>query len=215
MKKHIILFIILTNFAFISNAQLKETVLKSVHDDGKTMQLKITVALHDASIYYDNKFDVSGMNKEQKDKLVNHIIDSLGATKYLKSETSNKVKESSAKDLVIAAVRDYVEGVYEADTSKIERSVAKHLSKRGYYTNNGMAAEGTMTYDQLISLTKQWSKNKTFNENTPKKIIVLDMLDKTASAKLEAYWGIDYFHLAKVDGKWMIINVLWQDYPKK
>ncbi|MBA2328117.1 MAG: nuclear transport factor 2 family protein, partial [Flavisolibacter sp.] len=84
-----------------------------------------------------------------------------------------------------------------------------------YYTNNGMAVEGTMTYDQLIALTKKWSKNKTFNESTPRKIIVLDMLDKTASAKLKAYWGIDYFHLAKLDGKWMIINVLWQDYPKK
>jgi hypothetical protein len=179
------------------------------------MQLKVTVALHDASINYDNKFDVSSMNKEQKDKLVSHILDSLGATKYFKSETLNKVKESTEKDLVIAAVKDYLEGVYEADTSKIERSVAKYLSKRGYYTNNGMAVEGTMTYDQLIALTKKWSKNKTFNESTPRKIIVLDMLDKTASAKLEAYWGIDYFHLAKLDGKWMIINVLWQDYPKK
>lgn len=28
-----------------------------------------------------------------------------------------------------------------------------------------------------------------------------------------AAWGIDYFHLAKLDGKWMIMNVRWQSIP--
>ena len=26
-------------------------------------------------------------------------------------------------------------------------------------------------------------------------------------------WGIDYFHLAKLDGTWTIMNVIWQTYP--
>jgi hypothetical protein len=44
-------------------------------------------------------------------------------------------------------------------------------------------------------------------------VIILDILDKTASAKLVADWGIDYMHLAKLDGKWMIKNILWQSPP--
>jgi hypothetical protein len=75
--------------------------------------------------------------------------------------------------------------------------------------------EATMSYDQLMQLTKRWKGNKVFDASTPKKIIVLDVLDKIASAKLEAQWGIDYFHLSKENGKWMIVNVLWQAYPSK
>ena len=50
--------------------------------------------------------------------------------------------------------------------------------------------------------------------NAPKKIELFEVLDKTASAKLTANWGVDYFHLAKVDGKWQIMNVLWQSQPE-
>jgi hypothetical protein len=38
-------------------------------------------------------------------------------------------------------------------------------------------------------------------------IAVFDILDKTATAKLEAESGDDYFHLVKLNGKWMIMNV--------
>ncbi|MGH9838243.1 MAG: nuclear transport factor 2 family protein [Blastocatellia bacterium] len=37
----------------------------------------------------------------------------------------------------------------------------------------------------------------------------------SASAKLVAEWGMDYFHLAKYDGKWKIVNVMWQSLPPK
>jgi hypothetical protein len=32
-----------------------------------------------------------------------------------------------------------------------------------------------------------------------------------ASAKCRALWGIDYLQLAKVDGRWKIFYVMWQD----
>jgi len=28
--------------------------------------------------------------------------------------------------------------------------------------------------------------------------------------KLEAAWGIDYIHLTKFSGEWMIMNVIWE-----
>ena len=121
---------------------------------------------------------------------------------------------TSEKAAVEQAVLNYVEALYQADTTKIEASVAKHLAKRGYYTNNGQPQEATMTYDQLVSLTKRWKSNQTIDASTPKKVMVFDVLDKIATAKLEAKWGIDYFHLSKENGKWMIVNVLWQAYPK-
>ena len=78
--------IALISFSFFSVAQLKETVLKSIHDDGKTMPVKITVALHDVSVNYDKKFDITGMTADAKKAMVNRIIASLGVANYFKEE---------------------------------------------------------------------------------------------------------------------------------
>lgn len=116
------------------------------------------------------------------------------------AQVNETVLNSSEKDLVAAAVKDYVDALYEADTTKIERSVAKHLAKRGYFTSNGVARDATMSYEQLVNLTKRWKSSQNINETTPRKIVVFEVLDKIASAKLEAQWGIDYFHLSKENG---------------
>ena len=47
----------------------------------------------------------------------------------------------------------------------------------------------------------------------PKESEILDLLDQIAVVKLSAAWGIDYLNLAKEDGRWKIIKVLWQTYP--
>jgi len=36
---------------------------------------------------------------------------------------------------------------------------------------------------------------------------------KTATAKLTAFWGIDYFQLEKIEDKWMIRHIIWQSHP--
>ena len=119
------------------------------------------------------------------------------------------------RSLVEKAVLNYVEAFYEADTAKASESIAKNLAKRGYYTWQDTVREGTMTFEQAIRLAKRWKNTVTITAETPKKITILDIAPKIASAKLEAHWGIDYFHLAKINGRWMIINVLWQDYKTK
>jgi hypothetical protein len=32
-------------------------------------------------------------------------------------------------------------------------------------------------------------------------------------AKITAQWGIDYMQLAKFDGQWKILNIVWQSHP--
>jgi hypothetical protein len=118
---------------------------------------------------------------------------------------------------VRSAVLDYVDGIYLADTARIVRSVRPELAKRGYWIprNQTAYANEPMTYPELINVAKTWNPNRQRNPDTMvKEIQILDMLDQTASAKLVAQWGIDYFHLARYDGRWMIVNVLWQSPPK-
>jgi len=72
-----------------------------------------------------------------------------------------------------------------------------------------------MTYTQLLNLAASWNKfgNRT-SETSPKEIEIYDVNTKTASAKLTAEWGVDYFHLSKVNDQWRIVNVIWQSMLK-
>ena len=121
------------------------------------------------------------------------------------------------REAVRQAVLDYVEGVYEVDPSRIERSVHPDLAKRGFMIRRGETAysSSTMTFQQLVELAKTYNKNGRVPKDAPKEIVIYDVSDQTASAKLTAAWGIDYIHLAKYDGRWMFVNVLWQTHPPK
>lgn len=115
------------------------------------------------------------------------------------------------------AVLNYVEGLYEVDSNRIKQSVHPDLYKIGYfYRKDKQAYSGPlrMTFQQLVDLAASWNKDgNSANEDSPKEIEVLDVLDKTATAKLTAAWGVDYFQLAKEGDQWMIMNVLWQSPP--
>jgi hypothetical protein len=120
------------------------------------------------------------------------------------------------KEAVKQAVLDYVEGVYEVRPERIERSVHPDLAKRGFFIKKGETAYSPhiMTFQELVDLSKNYNKNGRVPKDAPKEIVIFDVSDQTASIKLTALWGIDYMHLAKYDGKWKIINVLWQSPPK-
>jgi peptidoglycan/xylan/chitin deacetylase (PgdA/CDA1 family) len=119
------------------------------------------------------------------------------------------------REAVRQAVLDYVEGVYEVAPERIQRSVHPDLVKRGFYMKKG---ENTytfspMTFPELVNLARTYNKDGRIPKDAPKEIVVYDVLDQTAIAKLIAAWGVDYFQLAKYKGKWMIVNILWQSPP--
>ena len=120
-------------------------------------------------------------------------------------------------EAVRQAVLDYVEGVYEVAPERIERSVHPELVKRGFYIKKGETVYtfAPMTFAELVNLAKTYNKSGRVPKDAPKEIVIFDVLDQTASAKLTAVWGVDYFQLAKYDGKWKIVNILWQTPPPK
>jgi Putative lumazine-binding len=67
---------------------------------------------------------------------------------------------------------------------------------------------------RLVEIAKNYNKEGKLPKDAPKEVTILDVLDQTASVKLVAEWGVDYMRLAKFDGEWMIVNVLWQSQPK-
>jgi hypothetical protein len=111
------------------------------------------------------------------------------------------------------AILDYVESAYTVDPSLTRRSVHPNLAKLGFVEQDGQYVERPMTFEELVEVVKVFNKDGKIPPDAPKKVTVYEILDQTASARVEAWWGVDYVHLARFDGKWMIVNVLWQTLP--
>ncbi|HZI85197.1 MAG TPA: nuclear transport factor 2 family protein [Pyrinomonadaceae bacterium] len=139
-----------------------------------------------------------------------------GLALALACSTIGFAQSDTEREAVRQAALDYVEGVYEVDATRIERSVHPDLVKRGFYIKKGETTYSfsPMTFAELVNLAKTYNKNGRVPKDAPKEVIILDILDQTASVKVVAVWGVDYMHLAKYDGKWMIVNILWQSPPK-
>jgi hypothetical protein len=91
------------------------------------------------------------------------------------------------------------------------------LVKRGFWRRpeeSSYQPMGQMTFEQLVALARTWNKHGK-QDTKVKDVIVYDVMDETASVKIVAAWGIDYMQLAKFDGKWKIVNILWQSHPPK
>jgi hypothetical protein len=117
------------------------------------------------------------------------------------------------RDAIERAILDYVGAAYDVNPALAERSVHPTLAKRGFIQQDGQYVEHPMTFDELVEVVKTFNQGGKIPPDAPKKVTIYEILDQTASARLEAWWGIDYIHLAKFDGKWMIVNVLWQTFP--
>ncbi len=120
------------------------------------------------------------------------------------------------KAAVRQAVLNYANSAYEVRPDLVERSVHPKLQKIGYVLRDGTKEyrELWMNFYELKELVAGWNKEGRFDAATARRDVkVLDLLDKTAVARLDAEWGIDFFQLAKIEGEWKIMNVIWQTYP--
>lgn len=143
------------------------------------------------------------------------LLVSLAST--LTAQQSGSPAEND-REGVKRAVLDYVEGFYEGDSTKLVRSVRPEVFKYGFWIPRGSTSYSgeQMKWEEFHAYANSVKARKNFAPATAAKdVVIFEVLDQTASAKLTAYWGIDYLLLAKHDGKWMISHVLWQTPPRK
>ena len=121
------------------------------------------------------------------------------------------------KAKVEKACLNYIEGFYEGDTSKLIAALKPSLYKIGYWKNKNTGVydfDGQMTFREALDYAKNVMTKKNFAKpDAPKKVEVLDLGSSIASAKVTAWWGIDYILLSKQGDKWVIEQVLWEGPP--
>jgi len=122
--------------------------------------------------------------------------------------------QKTDKEQVTKACMNYLEGFYEGDTAKLKTSLNSTLHKFGFWKSkktNKYGEADYMTFEAAIKYAENVKAKKSFPpKNAPKKVEVLDIMDKIASAKVTAWWGVDYILLSKHDSGWKIEQVLWQ-----
>ena len=111
---------------------------------------------------------------------------------------------------------DYIEGWYEGNPERMERALHPELAKRIVRTN----AEGMSRLDQMSAMSLVLGTRRGGGKNTPpdkqqKDVTILDVFENAASVKVVASDWVDYLHVAKFNGRWVIVNVLWELKPKK
>lgn len=125
--------------------------------------------------------------------------------------------QSAADSAAIrAAALDYIEGWYAGNAERMERALHPELAKRIVNTNprNGRNVLGQQSAMTLVQNTRAGGGKETPAAEQRKDVRILDIFGNTASVRIDASTWVDYLHVARWNGRWVIVNVLWEIRPQ-
>lgn len=114
------------------------------------------------------------------------------------------------KAAIRQAALDYIEGWFDADGVRMDRALHKELVKRIVRTVGGTEQVSSLTKAQMLEATQRGGGKKRPAGTRGIKVDILDVYRDIASVRTECADFIDYLQLAKSEGQWKIVNVLWQ-----
>ncbi len=147
--------------------------------------------------------------------LLSLIVSFICSVAIVQAQTTAAVADTQ-KAAITQTALDYIEGWYTGDAERMERALHPELAKRIVHTN----PQGQSRLDQMSAMSLVQGTRRGFGKQTPKEkqlkeITILDVFENAASVKIVASDWIDYLHIAKFNGRWVIVNVLWELKPEK
>lgn len=130
---------------------------------------------------------------------------------FLSFYANSQTKQDSLEIRQVAL--DYIEAQHNVKPEQFQRAAHPRMIKRTFWTDKNTHKEFLReTFkDAMVLLAETYNQNgDRFPKDPKKEVILLDVLEKTASVKLVADEWVDYMHILKLNGKWQIVNVLWQ-----
>lgn len=131
--------------------------------------------------------------------------------------TTRAAAQSAADSAGIRqAAHDYIDGYYTSDAERMERAVHPELAKRIVRTNEqGRSMLSQMSAMTLVQITRNGGGKDVAPADRKDDVRILDIYQNAASARVDASTWVDYLQLAKWNGRWVIVNVLWELRPPK
>jgi hypothetical protein len=111
-----------------------------------------------------------------------------------------------------ATALDYIDGWWAGDAQRMSSALHPELVKR---IRNADAARGIEWIDnqgasRLTMGTGRGGGRETPAANRRSDVVILDIFQNTASVRVDAGAWVDYLHIVRWGGRWVIINVLWE-----
>lgn len=139
----------------------------------------------------------------------------FAAVLALASAAPARAQTAADSAAIRSAALDYVEGWYAGDAERMRRalhpSLAKRISMQG---EDGTWRLDSMTADELVAGTGRGGGQRTPEAQRQRDVVILDIFGNAASVRATMSGWVDYMHLARVDGRWQIVNVLWELKPR-
>ncbi len=127
------------------------------------------------------------------------------------SAPAQTAADSSA---IVATALDYIDGFYTSDAARMERALHPDLAKRIVGNPAGPASVlQNMTAEQLVQTTASGGADRIPDEARREDVNILDIYRNIATVRIDAGLWIDYLHVARWNGEWKIVNVLWEMAP--
>jgi hypothetical protein len=119
---------------------------------------------------------------------------------------------SDENEAIRKTAMDYIEGWYAGDATRMERALHPELAKRMISTDpkTGRSQFNHMGAMALVQRTRDGGGKNTPQDRQLKELTILDRFNNAAVVKIVASDWIDYLQVAKFNGDWKIINVLWE-----
>jgi hypothetical protein len=130
------------------------------------------------------------------------------------SELDQDVLEADRVDVETAAL-DYIEGAYSGNAERMERALHPELNKvlLNRHRQTGEQFLYKMGASNLIEGTRA-GLGKLDEDKRDVELETYDISKGIAAVKVSSALYIDHLQLAKVNGEWKIINVLWVPNPE-
>jgi hypothetical protein len=105
---------------------------------------------------------------------------------------------------------DYIEGWYTKDAVRMERALHPELAKRMVSTvpNTGRSALNQMSAMTLVQGTR--NKPSADPATARREVTILDGFKNAVCVRVDAERWVDFLQMAKWNGEWKIVNVLWE-----
>ena len=125
-------------------------------------------------------------------------------------------KTPSSHQALKQTALDYAEGWYEGNAERMERALHPDLAKRVLMPDprSGKGKIQQMSAMSLVQGTRKGWGTKVPTDKRRTDVTVLDVYGNAACVKLEMHDWIDYMHMSKIGGRWVVVNVLWELTPE-
>ncbi len=143
------------------------------------------------------------------------LISTISLARIATAQAQANVSDTD-KSAIKQTALDYIEGWYEGNSERMERALHPDLAKRimRVSPDNKFNRLDQMSAMSLVQGTRRGGGKQTPKEKQQKDVTILDVFENAASVKIVASDWIDYLHVAKFNGRWIIINVLWELKPE-